>query len=48
MTDICAAWKSVGAYERIHDIMKVVANTAHANGMKFTLWVWAAEFSGHG
>ena len=48
LTDICAAWRASGSWERVHDCFKGMADAAHENGMKVTLWVWAAEFSGHG
>ena len=48
VTDICSAWRGSGSWERVHDCFKTIAYAAHANGMKMTLWVWAAEFSCHG
>ncbi len=46
--DCCTTWRACGSWMRAHDVYKVIANEAHANGMTFTTWVWAAEFSGHG
>lgn len=48
VTDICAAWRASGSPEFVHDRLKVFANALHKHGMEFTLWAWAAEFSGHG
>ena len=48
VTDICAAWRASGSWEFVHDRYKVLANELHKNGMKFTVWCWAAEFTGHG
>ncbi len=46
--DICAAWRASGSPENVHDKLKMLADACHANGLNFTLWCWAAEFSGHG
>ncbi|MBP5313288.1 MAG: hypothetical protein J6112_10695 [Clostridia bacterium] len=46
--DICAAWRASGSPETVHDRFKKLADACHANGLNFTLWCWAAEFSGHG
>lgn len=48
VTDMCAAWRPSGSPEFVHDRLKVFANALHRNGMEFTLWCWAAEFSGYG
>lgn len=48
VTDMVSAWRASGSWEIVHDRYKVLANEAHKNGMKFTVWCWAAEFSGHG
>ncbi|MBR5452684.1 MAG: hypothetical protein IKV54_01260, partial [Clostridia bacterium] len=48
VTDIAAAWRASGSWEFVHDRYKVFANELHKLGMKFTLWVWAAKFTGHG
>ena len=48
VTDMVSAWRASGSWEIVHDRYKVLAEAAHARGMKFTLWCWAAEFTGHG
>ncbi|MBO7398714.1 MAG: hypothetical protein J6V10_06445, partial [Clostridia bacterium] len=46
--DICAAWRASGSPEHVHDRFKILANACHVIGLTFTVWCWAAEFSGHG
>ena len=46
--DICAAWRASGSYETVHDRFKTLSKACRSIGLKFTLWCWAAEFSGHG
>lgn len=48
VTDICTAWRHSGSPEFVHDRLKVLADALHRHGMEFSLWAWAAEFSGHG
>lgn len=48
VTDMVSAWRASGSWEAVHDKYKVFANQLHKLGMKFTLWVWAANFTGHG
>ena len=48
VTDICSAWRACGSWERVHDQFKDLADILHREGMSFTLWVWAAEFSDYG
>ncbi len=48
VTDMCSAWRPAGSWESVHDKYKVLADELHKNGMKFTVWCWAAEFSEHG
>lgn len=48
VTDICAGWAGVGGYELFQERLRFMANAAHSLGMKFTLWVWGAEFTGYG
>jgi hypothetical protein len=48
VTDICSAWRASLSYETVHDRFRFLADELHKNGMKFTLWVWAAEFTSHG
>ena len=46
--DICAAWRASGGWENVHDKFKAFSNACHDTGLNFTVWCWAAEFSGHG
>ena len=48
VTDMCSAWAAYGSYEYVHDRLRFMADAAHSMGMKFTLWVWGAEFNGYG
>ena len=48
VTDMVSAWRASNSFEFVHDRYKVLAKFLHENGMKFTVWCWAAEFSGHG
>ncbi len=48
VTDMVSAWRASGSWEFIHERYKIFANELHKLGMKFTLWVWAAKFTGHG
>ena len=48
VTDICSAWRSSLSYETVHDRFRFLADELHKNGMNFTVWVWAAEFTSHG
>lgn len=48
VTDMCASWAQFGGYERVHERLRFMADAAHSLGMKFTLWVWGAEFTGYG
>lgn len=48
VTDICSAWRASLSWETVHDRFRVLADELHKNGMKFTVWVWAAEFTSHG
>lgn len=48
VTDICAAWAQYGGYDFVHERLRYIADAAHSLGMKFTLWVWGAEFTGYG
>ena len=46
--DICSAWRASGSWENVHDKIKLLSGACHSIGLNFTVWVWAAEFSGHG
>lgn len=45
MTDMCSTWAGEGGYEFVQQQIRKYADAAHSLNMKFTLWVWAAEFS---
>ncbi|MBR5897338.1 MAG: hypothetical protein IKZ39_06945, partial [Lachnospiraceae bacterium] len=47
VTDMCSAWAAYGNYEFVHERLRFMADAAHSLGMKFTLWVWGAEFNGY-
>lgn len=48
VTDMCSNWAAFGGYEFVHDRLRMMADIAHSLDMKFTLWVWGAEFTGYG
>lgn len=48
VTDMCSAWVAYGGYEFVHNKLRYMADVAHSMDMNFTLWVWAAEFTGYG
>ncbi len=48
VTDMCSNWSAFGGYEFVHDRLRTMADAAHSLDMKFTLWVWGAEFTGYG
>lgn len=48
VTEMCSAWAAYGNYEYVHERIRFMADAAHSMGMKFTLWVWGAEFTGYG
>ena len=48
VTDMVSAWRAGGSWETVHDKYKTLADELHKHGMKFTVWCWAAEFTGHG
>ncbi|MCM1188192.1 MAG: hypothetical protein NC541_02725 [bacterium] len=47
-TDMCSAWAGAGGMEYVHERLRILADAAHSLDMKFTLWVWGAEFTGYG
>lgn len=47
VTDMCSNWSAFGGYEFVHDRLRTMADAAHSLDMKFTLWVWGAEFTGY-
>lgn len=48
VTDMCSTWAQYGGYEYVQERIRFMADAAHSLGMKFTLWVWGAEFNGYG
>jgi len=47
VTEMCSAWAGVDNYETVHGLIRTFAEAAHSLDMKFTLWVWGAEFEGY-
>ena len=45
VTEMCSTWAGVGSYEACHEKIRMLADAAHSLDMKFTLWVWGAEFA---
>lgn len=45
VTEMVSAWAGVGSYEAAHAKIRMIADAAHSLDMKFTLWVWGAEFA---
>lgn len=48
VTDGCLCWRTYGSYKFVHSQFRRYAEALHEEGMTFTLWVWAANFTGHG
>lgn len=48
VTEMCSTWAGVGTYQASNDKIRMLADAAHSLDMKFTLWVWGAEFSDNG
>lgn len=48
VTDMCSAWAGLGSWQAVHEKIRMLAEAAHSLDMKFTLWVWGAEFSAFG
>lgn len=48
INDGCCGWRYWGSWEPVYDKVRILSRLLHENGMKLTLWVWAAEFSSHG
>lgn len=48
VTEMCSTWAGVGGYKAAHEKIRTLADAAHSLDMKFTLWVWGAEFNGYG
>lgn len=44
VTDMCSAWAPEGGYQYVHERLRMLADAAHSLDMKFTLWVWGAQF----
>ena len=45
VTEMCSTWAGVGSYEASHAKIRMMADAAHSLDMKFTMWVWGAEFA---
>ncbi len=48
MTDSCTHWRWFDSYEPDHDRKIELCRHCHDEGMKTSLWVWAANFRGNG
>jgi hypothetical protein len=48
MTDACTHWRWFDSYEPDHDRKIEFCKACHAEGLKTSLWVWAANFRGNG
>lgn len=48
ITDDCSHWRWFMNYEVCHDKFLVLAKALRDEGMKVTMWVWAATFDGYG
>lgn len=48
MTDNCSHWRWFNSWEPDHDRKITMARILREEGLKATLWVWAADFNGHG
>lgn len=48
VTEMCGAWAGTDNYEILHEKIRMMADAAHSLDMKFTLWVWGANFSDFG
>lgn len=48
VTDMCSAWAGEGGYQYVHERIRLLADAAHSLDMKFTLWVWGAQFDDFG
>ena len=44
-TEMCSTWAATDGYEAAHEKIRMMADAAHSLDMKFTMWVWGAEFS---
>lgn len=48
VTEMCSTWAATDGYEAGHEKLRMIADAAHSMDMKFTLWVWGAEFADTG
>ena len=48
VTDMCASWVATSGVDFVQQRLRTMADAAHSMGMKFTLWVWAANFDEFG
>ncbi len=44
-TEMCSTWAATDGYEAGHEKLRMLADAAHSMDMKFTMWVWGAEFA---
>ncbi|MBR6665260.1 MAG: hypothetical protein IKL22_06015 [Lachnospiraceae bacterium] len=44
-TEMCSTWAATDGYEAGHEKLRMMADAAHSMDMKFTMWVWGAEFA---
>lgn len=45
VTEMCSTWAATDGYEAGHEKLRMIADAAHSMDMKFTMWVWGAEFA---
>ena len=48
VTEMCSTWAATDGYEAGHEKLRMIADAAHSMDMKFTMWVWGAEFADAG
>jgi len=48
VTEMCSTWAATDGYEAGHEKLRMIADAAHSMDMKFTMWVWGAEFADNG
>ena len=48
VTEMCSTWAATDGYEAGHEKLRMIADAAHSMDMKFTMWVWGAEFADTG
>jgi len=48
VTEMCSTWAATDGYEAGHEKLRMIVDAAHSMDMKFTMWVWGAEFADNG